>query len=81
MGISVGKLALYSGCAGIHPERTLPICLDFGTNNEEFLKDDLYMGARHNRVSEAEQREFLDEVMVALTQRWRKYASPPSNLK
>ncbi|KAA8911667.1 hypothetical protein FN846DRAFT_773834 [Sphaerosporella brunnea] len=71
MGIPVGKLALYVGCAGIHPERTLPITLDFGTNNEEFLKDDLYMGARHKRVPEEEQKEFLDEMMTALTDRWR----------
>ena len=72
MGIPVGKLALYVGCAGIHPERTLPITIDFGTDNDEFLRDDLYMGARHRRVSEAEQREFLDEMMAALTNRWRK---------
>lgn len=71
MGIPVGKLALYVGCAGIHPERTLPITIDFGTNNEEFLADDLYMGARHKRVSEEEQKEFLDEMMTALTDRWR----------
>jgi len=71
MGIPVGKLALYTACAGIHPERTLPITIDFGTDNEEFLRDDLYMGAKHKRVSEVEQREFMDEVMVALTDRWR----------
>ncbi|KAI5778003.1 hypothetical protein EDC01DRAFT_623387 [Geopyxis carbonaria] len=71
MGIPVGKLALYSGCAGIHPERTLPITIDFGTDNTEFLADDLYMGARHRRVSEEEQKEFMDEMMTALTDRWR----------
>lgn len=71
MGIPVGKLALYVGCAGIHPERTLPITLDFGTDNEEFLKDDLYMGARHKRIPEADQQEFLDEMMTALADRWR----------
>ncbi|KAF8536095.1 hypothetical protein BDD12DRAFT_852503 [Trichophaea hybrida] len=71
MGIPVGKLALYVGCAGIHPERTLPITLDFGTDNEEFLKDDLYMGARNKRIPEQQQREFLDEMMAALTDRWQ----------
>ncbi|KAI5785446.1 hypothetical protein FPQ18DRAFT_351669 [Pyronema domesticum] len=72
MGIPVGKLALYVGCAGIHPERTLPITIDFGTDNEEFLADDLYMGARHKRIPEAEQKEFIDEMMAALTDRWRQ---------
>ena len=71
MGIPIGKLALYVGCAGIHPDRALPITIDFGTDNEEFLKDDLYMGARHRRVPEKDQHEFLDEMMTALTDRWR----------
>lgn len=80
MGIPVGKLALYVGCAGIHPERTLPITLDFGTDNEEFLKDDLYMGGRHKRIPEQQQREFLDEMMAALTDRWRRFVPfPPSS--
>jgi malate dehydrogenase (oxaloacetate-decarboxylating)(NADP+) len=73
MGIPVGKLALYVGCAGIHPERTLPVTIDFGTDNEEFLADELYMGAKHKRISEEQQREFMDEVIAALTARWRRW--------
>lgn len=70
MGIPVGKLALYTGCAGIHPERTLPITLDFGTDNEDNLKDPLYMGAKMHRVSEENQLAFMDEMMIALNDKW-----------
>lgn len=70
MGIPVGKLALYTGCAGIRPEATLPLCLDLGTNNEVLLNDPMYMGARMRKVSEKEEREFLDELMIALHKMW-----------
>jgi malate dehydrogenase (oxaloacetate-decarboxylating)(NADP+) len=70
MGIPVGKLALYTGCAGIRPEVTLPLTLDLGTNNENLLKDPLYMGAKMRKVSEKEEIEFMDELMVALNTVW-----------
>lgn len=70
MGIPVGKLALYTGCAGIRPEVTLPLTLDLGTNNENLLKDPLYMGAKMKKVSEKEEIEFMDELMVALNTVW-----------
>jgi len=70
MGIPVGKLALYTGCAGIRPEVTLPLMLDLGTNNEALLKDPFYMGSRRRKVSAAEEAQFLDELMVALNQVW-----------
>jgi malate dehydrogenase (oxaloacetate-decarboxylating)(NADP+) len=64
--VQVGKLALYTAAAGIHPEKTLPIVLDCGTNNEANLKDPLYLGLRQKRVSTAMQQEFMDEFMAAV---------------
>ncbi|KAH9841271.1 NADP-dependent malic enzyme [Teratosphaeria destructans] len=70
MGIPVGKLSLYTACAGIHPLRTLPLCLDLGTSNEEKRNDPLYLGSRRPKVTAEEEKEFLDEMMAALTERW-----------
>lgn len=70
MGIPVGKLSLYTACAGIHPLRTLPLCLDLGTSNEAFRNDPLYLGSRRDKVSPEEEKAFLDEMMAALTERW-----------
>lgn len=70
MGIPVGKLALYTACAGIRPEKTLPLTLDLGTNNEAFRNDPLYMGSRRPKVTAKEEMEFLDELMEALVSRW-----------
>lgn len=70
MGIPVGKLALYTGCAGISPYTTLPLMLDLGTNNEALLKDPLYMGSKMKKVSDKEEAEFLDEMMAALNTVW-----------
>lgn len=70
MGIPIGKLALYTACAGIRPEATLPLTLDLGTSNKAFREDPLYMGSRRDKVSPEEEQEFMDELMAALTERW-----------
>lgn len=58
--ISIAKLVLTSLCAGIHPNRTLPVVLDCGTNNQELLDDDLYLGLRQKRVRGKQYDEFVD---------------------
>jgi len=70
MGISIGKLALYTGCAGIHPAETLPVLLDVGTNNQERLADPLYIGWRHARVTGADYDEFVEEFVTSVSDRW-----------
>ncbi|KAF1356587.1 hypothetical protein BDV97DRAFT_394490 [Delphinella strobiligena] len=70
MGIPVGKLALYTACAGIRPQATLPLCIDLGTSNKALIEDPMYMGSRRDKVTADEEREFLDELMAALTERW-----------
>lgn len=70
MGIPIGKLALYTACAGIHPQSCLPVLLDVGTDNQERLRDPVYVGWRHERVRGAEYDAFVDQFISAVVDRW-----------
>jgi malate dehydrogenase (oxaloacetate-decarboxylating) len=59
IAISVGKLAVYTAAAGIHPERVIAVNLDVGTDNEGLLNDPNYLGNRHARVDRKTYDEFI----------------------
>ena len=70
MGIPIGKLALYTACGGIDPSATLPVLLDVGTDNEENLRDPLYVGWNHGRMRGQDYDDFVEEFVAAVTERW-----------
>ncbi|MEN9343522.1 MAG: hypothetical protein RLZZ453_309 [Chlamydiota bacterium] len=83
MGIPIGKLSLYTACAGIHPATTLPILLDTGTDNLERIKQPLYIGWRHERIRGKAYDDFIDQFVTAVKKKfphillqWEDFAQP-----
>ncbi len=65
--ISIGKLAVYTAAAGVHPRRVLPVVLDMGTDNLKLLNDDMYLGARHARVRDQRYDDLIDAYVTAVS--------------
>ncbi|TNM89715.1 hypothetical protein fugu_003949 [Takifugu bimaculatus] len=70
MGIPVGKLCLYTACAGIRPDKCLPVVIDVGTDNETLLRDPFYMGLYQNRDRSQAYDDLIDEFMEAVVDKY-----------
>ena len=71
MGIPIGKLSLYSACAGINPAATLPILLDVGTNNLDRINNPLYIGWKHERIRGKDYDDFIEIFIKAIKKRFK----------
>lgn len=70
MGIPIGKLSLYCAAGGIAPHRVLPVVIDAGTDNEELLEDEFYLGVQEKRLKGRDYYKLVDEFMQAVRNRW-----------
>jgi len=70
MGIPIGKLALYTACAGIHPRQLLPVMLDVGCNTDKVREDPFYIGLRQKRDRTKKYDQLVEELMIAAQRRW-----------
>jgi len=73
MGIPVGKLMLYTACAGVDPQTTLPVVIDVGTNNQEHLEHPFYTGIRQHRDRSPAYDDLLEEFVTAAKDRWGEH--------
>jgi len=72
MGIPIGKLSLYTACAGIPPQQCLPVMMDIGTNNEEIRNDELYLGYPKKRLEGEAYLEMIEEFVMAIQDKYPK---------
>jgi len=70
MGIPIGKLALYTGCAGVKPEQLLPVCIDTGCDTQSIREGEFYIGIREKRCRSKDYDDLIEEFLKAATHRW-----------
>jgi malate dehydrogenase (oxaloacetate-decarboxylating) len=70
MGIPIGKLALYTAAGGVCPFNTCPVTIDIGTNRQDLLKDSMYLGVKHNRLTGSEYMKVFEKFVAAVKKHW-----------